>query len=373
MLDPACRRTWADISLHQIRDNFRALRALAGDDAEVAAVVKADAYGHGLLPVARTCAAAGATRFAVATLDEALALRRGGIAAGILILAPLLPDEAPEVVRANLTPAISSEEFFAAFAAAAGKAPFPARCFLALDTGMGREGMAEAQALRLLERAPAALRIHGLSTHLAGADEDDPAPTEAQLDVFAAALARLPLPPDAVASFANSPGMLRFGRTFGRRILLRPGLLLYGIEPWPGALDATPLRPALTWRARVTLVRNLPAGATVGYGRTAILSRPSRVATVAAGYGDGLSRRLSNAGQVLLQGVRCPMIGRVSMDQCQVDATDLPGVAIGDVATLIGEEGAERITAYEMAETAGTTCHEPTTALTRRVPRRYGL
>lgn len=356
-------RTWADISLAAIAANFRALSA---DDSEIMTVVKADGYGHGMVAVARACVAAGARHFGVATLDEGLALRQAGISQEIYALSPLLPDEAERAIRANVVPFVSSTNFFVAFAEAARNAPLPARAVLTVDTGMGREGMLLPEAISL-PKLPN-VELIGLSTHLASADEDDPEPTRSQLEAFDEALSILDPDGKLWISWANSPGMLKHR---DRKGIHRTGAALYGIEPYPGAFDGSTLKPVLEWKARVTLVREFPVGATIGYGRTATLSRPSRIATVAVGYGDGLHRGLSNTGEVLLAGKRCPMVGRVSMDQIQVDVTDIPEVTQGAAATLIGQDGSESITAADMAERAGTTCHAPTTMLTRRVKRQY--
>ena len=356
-------RLWAEVSLVRIVENVQTLREYFGDPG-VLAVVKANAYGHGLIPVARACVAGGIAAFGVATLEEALTLRGAGISATLHPLTPLLPDEAEEAVRADLVPFISSQAFFKAFALSARTAPLPARCYLTVDTGMGREGMTPSEARLLLESAESSVEILGISTHYAAADEPDLSPTEAQLAVFTSLIAQLGPRCDALTlSLSNSPGMLR---TRGRECR-RAGLLLYGIAPYEGALDGLALHPALALRARVTLVKSLPRGATVGYGRTHTLMRDSTIATVPAGYGDGWLRGLSNTGFVLIAGRRCPIVGRVSMDQCQVDITDVPAVAVGEIATLIGVG----ITAAEVAAWAQTTPHEPTTLLSARVPRYY--
>lgn len=357
-------RTWTEVSLSTIAANFQALQTATGG--EVMAVVKADAYGHGLIPVARACVAAGAEHFGVATLEEARELRRAGVSQEIYALAPLLPGEAKEVVRAGIIPFVSSPEFFEALTRAAQSAPLPAHAVLALDTGMGREGMTLEEALALTHTP--VVEIIGLSTHLSSADEDDLAPTHAQLAAFENFAHALDPEEKCWRSWANSPGMLR---NLPPDSLARTGAALYGIEPFPGALNGLSIRPALAWHARVILVRELPAGATVGYGRTATLSRPSQIATISVGYGDGLNRELGNAGEILVLGKRCKIIGRVSMDQCQVDITALSELPLGTVATLIGQGGDEEITAAQMAERAQTTCHAPTTMLTRRVERRY--
>lgn len=342
--------------MEAIAHNFRLLSARYGD---VAAVVKANAYGHGLVPVARACVAAGATRLCVATLEEGLSLRRAGISQTIYPLSALLPEEAEDCLRADLTPFISSTAFFSAFAQAAQAAPLPARCFLCLDTGMGREGLSIAELAQIRKSCPDRVELVGLSTHFSSADEPELDPTDAQVALFSEALESWP----GEMSLTNSPGMLRVS-TPGFH---RAGAILYGIEPYPGALEECRVVPAMTVKARLTLVKKLPQGATVGYGRTVTLLRDSVIATIPAGYGDGWLRRLGNRGFVAVRGQRCPIVGRVSMDQCQIDVTEVPGVEVGETVTLIGEG----IRAFEVSQWAETTAHEPTTLLNSRVPRYY--
>jgi alanine racemase len=301
-------------------------------------------------------------------------------------------------VRADVIPMVSSRAQWDALAAAAAGAPLPARAFLKVDTGMGRSGCLpdEATVLWNLAARPPRGNVHftGIATHFSSAEEPDPAPTEAQLHRFHAflrSLGRL----DAGGggddgrggrqglwlSWANSPAVFRFPAPpvpplpGVRGYLARAGLALYGVEPFPGAFaqDDGTVKPALSWHARVTLLRDLPAGATVGYGRTFTLARPSRIATLAVGYADGLSRRLSNRGHVLLGGgARCPIVGRISMDQCQVDVTDAPTpVQLGNVATLIGSVGAASQRVVDLAALLDTTPHEPLCAISHRVARRY--
>lgn len=386
--DTRTARTWAEVNLGRVAGNVRAIERLTGGDV-VMAVVKADAYGHGAVRIARTCAQAGVTHFGVAALDEAVVLRQAGIAGDIHLLSPFLPHEADALIRTDVIPMISSIGQWNAFARAAVPAPLPARCFLKVDTGMGRSGCSPDEARALWHKAMGAvtnLRVVGIATHLSSADEPDAAPSRIQTDAFSAFLRTLG-PLDRAGgdgrggqgvwlSWANSPAALRFGRDSPlppgtRGVLIRAGLLLYGIEPFRGALFGQDIEPILSWKARVTLLRALPAGATIGYNRTHTLARASRVATLAVGYGDGFPRRLSDRGHVLLHGRLCPLLGRVSMDQCQVDVTEVPGVALGDVATLLGTDGAASQTAFDLAEQIDTTPHEPTCALSQRVPRIY--
>lgn len=389
-------RTWATIDLEALKGNVRGLQRAAGPDGTVQAVVKADGYGHGAVPVALACAEAGVHHFAVATLDEARELRSvlpPGVA-DVYMLSPFLPDEAEWVVRLDVIPMLSTPEQWMALADAAQGFPFPARCFLMLDTGMGREGANSDEAHWCFQAAceAGAVRITGIATHLASADEPDADSfTCEQVEVLRTWIQewgteRLHGWDDGREeqqgiwlSLWNSPGILRRGilpelPNLGRGFLYRAGSVLYGVEPYPNAfVDLPELRPILSWQARITLVKELPAGATVGYGRTCTLHRPSRIATLAVGYADGFPRRLSNQGTVLLHGQRFPIVGRVSMDQCQIDVTDCRHpVRAGDIATLVGQDGNEHQTVLELATTIETTPHEPTCALSERVYRVYG-
>jgi alanine racemase len=392
--DARTARTWAEVDTGALETNAAALRRLAGSDGEAVAVVKADGYGHGAISVARAAARAGIGHFAVASVAEALELRQAGIRGEVYTLSSFLPEEADSLVRADVVPFVSSSEQAEALEAAAKNATLPARCFLVVDTGMGREGLLPDDARRLWTalRRSERLRVTGIITHFSRADEpgEGDAVTTDQAGRFFDFLRTIRSGEDELAStddgrggrgvwlsLANSPGTLRLSHPplppGARGYLMRGGLLLYGIEPYRGAFDGLPdLKPVLSWRARVTLVRDLPAGATVGYGQTHTLARPSRIATLPVGYADGLSRRLSNRGVILVRGRRYPIVGRVSMDQCQIDVTDAGGeVQVGDVAALIGTDGVETQTVLDYAEAVGTTPHEPTCALTRRVPRLY--
>jgi alanine racemase len=388
-------RTWAEIDLGRIGRNAQAIQEYLPDSAFALAVVKADAYGHGADRVARECLRAGIGHFGVASFAEADEVREAGVHPGsgdIYVLSPFLPDEAMSIVRADLIPMVSSAEQLEALLRVAHRAPRPARCFLKLDTGMGRSGGLSADIRSLWETVAAGpdrnLRITGIATHFSSADElneEGDAATEAQIQAFREFVEGIDSLASATGggiwlSLANSPGALRFPhidlpKQGIRGVLVRTGLLLYGIEPYRNAFVAEGLpnlEPVLTWKARISLIRELPEGATVGYSRTHTLARPSRIATIAAGYADGLQRRLSNSGTVIFQGRQFPIVGRVSMDQCQIDITDASDpVRLGDVVTILGGEGDERQTALDIAEAIETTPHEPTCAITKRVPRHY--
>ena len=362
-------RCWAEIDLGAIRHNAAAARAAVGPGVGILAVVKADAYGHGLAPVARALADTGEVAvFGVANVIEAEHLRDALPDAAVTVLSPALPGERAAVVRMGLVPWVSSRaeaEDYARQAEEQGRVPFGVE--IKVDTGMGRVGVLppDLPALRAaVERLPA-LRLAGVVTHLPSADEDAAFTTD-QLARFASLATHLP--PGAHQQAQNSAGLLGFAH--GACNLVRPGLMLYGSSPLPEF--QTRLRPALTLKTRVTLVRDLPAGWGVSYGRTFVTPRPMRVGTLAAGYADGYQRHLSNAGaEVLVRGRRCALLGRVTMDQVMIDLDGLPEVGPGEEVVLLGRQGDEEILAAELAQKAGTIPWEIFTGLTARVGRYY--
>ncbi len=364
-------RSWAEISGPALLHNIKLLRRRFGP-ARLMAVVKADAYGHGMGLVAPLCAEAGVTDFGVATVEEGVTLRGLLPHAAIYVIALTLPEDAEALVAHRLVPFVSSLAIGRALATAARAQGVVAEAHLEVDTGIGRAGTSVAEARGMLAELDglAGLRVTGLVTHFASADED-PDDAQAQHGLFASLLAELgPRADTLLVHAANSPATLTMPAA--RHQLLRPGLLLYGIEPMPGMFRDfdLPLWPVLALKARVLLCRGLPGGATVSYGRTYTVPPDGGVyATLGIGYGDGYPRRLSNVGHVLLHGRRAPIRGRVCMDQVVVDVTDIPQAREGDVATLIGADDAEEITAGGLAALVGTTPHEVTTCLTGRILR----
>ena len=369
-------RVWAEIDPSALAHNIALLRSRFGP-ARVMAVAKADAYGHGTALVAPLCAASGLTDFGVATAAEGAALRPLlPPDAVVYLLGPALPSEAPAIVFHRLTPLVSSLEIGQALSAAARDQNAAAEVHLDVDTGIGRAGVQVADApalLAALDDLPH-VKVTGAATHFAAAD-DSPADAHAQHELFLRFLETLgPRSSAFLIHAANSPAALT-PLPAVRHTLFRPGLLLYGIEPTPDAFafSLLPLRPVLSLRTRVTLCRTLPAGATISYGRTyTVPPGGGTYATLGVGYGDGYPRGLSNRGWVLLHGQRAPICGRVCMDQIVVDVSSIPGVRAGDIATLIGTDGPEMLTAGEMAALVQTTPHEITTRLTARVPRLLG-
>ena len=366
-------RLWAEIDGAALAANIALLRRRFGP-ARVMAVVKANAYGHDASLIAPLCAGAGLTDFGVATPAEGAALRPLlPPDVNIFLLGPAYPAEAAAIVEAGLTPLLSSLALAEALSEAALLSGRILDVHLDLDTGIGRAGVLLPDAfatLQALDKLPG-LRVTGLATHFASADED-PADAHAQHTLFQEFLAALgPRADTLLVHAANSPAALNLPVTV-RHTLLRPGLLLYGIEPEPGQFvrDVLPLRPVLSLKTRVTLCRALPEGATISYGRTYTVPPGGGLyATLGVGYGDGWPRRFSGSGYALLHGHRAPIRGRVCMDQTVVDVSHIPGVQIGDTATLIGEDGAETITAGDLAAALQTTPHEITTGLTARAVR----
>ena len=367
---PAPHRTWVEIDLAALRHNAGVARRLAGPDGGVMAVVKADAYGLGTRWIAPALATAGIDAFAVSTLTEACELHSLGITAPVYLLSPATPAEQSAVVATQhgaaspIIPAVASEEDAIQYAAIAAATGTTVAVHVVIDTGMGRIGILENEALATVLRIAAlpGLVIDSIGSHLPSADEDEIF-TAAQLTRYHAllkALATAGVRP-ARHHIANSAGTLQLRRH--NRELVRTGLMLCGISPIPESREQ--LQPVVTWYARVVSVRTLPAGHGISYGRTFVTPHPIRVATLAVGYADGYPRHLSGQGAwVQLGNQRCPVLGRITMDQIMVEApaTTQPG----DAATLMGGHGPD---ATELATRAGTIPYEIICGLGRRVVR----
>ncbi len=363
--------TWAEVDLDALAHNVRQVKAFVGDQVEVIAVVKADAYGHGMVPVARTALQAGATRLAVHRVQEGIVLRRAGIEAPILILGYAPLDAAPLVVQYRLTPTVLTQTFVDVLNSLA-PAGFPVH--VKVDTGMGRFGLLPHEVVEFLtyvRRACPNLKVEGLYTHFATADEADTAYLRRQWETFQAVMARVPDAGVDIPFKHACNSAATFALPEAHLNAVRPGIALYGMRPSLEWEAPVPLRPVLSLKSRVARVRILPPGSSIGYGRTYITPRAQRVALVPVGYGDGYVRALSNKGYVLIRGKRARILGRVSMDQIVVDVDAIPEVAMEDEVVLIGTQGRECITAEEVAAWAGTINYEVTTLLQPRVARFY--
>jgi len=365
--------TWAEIDLDAIAANVQAFQRHVGAGVEVIAVVKANAYGHGAVAVARAALQAGATRLAVHRAIEGVELRRAGIQAPILIMGYTPADGADLVARWQLTPSAITAEFLQALSARAVALGVNVPVHIKLDSGMSRYGLMPDELLPFLQANAAlpGLVFEGLFTHFATADWNDQTYVRQQLQVFSQSLqaarrAGFALP---LAHAANSAGTMRMPEAHFNAV--RPGISMYGMEPsdeWPPVFE---LRPALTLKSKVSRVRQLPAGAGICYGRTFVTPHPMTVALVPVGYGDGYHRILSNKSCVLIGGQRAPILGRVCMDQFVVDVSHIPGVQQDDEVVLVGRQGAAYLSAEEVARLAQTINYEVTTSLLGRVARAY--
>jgi alanine racemase len=370
------RRCWAEIDLAALERNLKLIRASLPPSSKYVAVIKADAYGHGLPQVATRLMHAGADLFAVANLAEALTLRELSRDWPVLLLGPVLPEEDHYLPAHDLAATVSSAAEVARFDLAARTAGKPVSVHLKIDTGMGRLGVWHEEAAELHARILAArhLRLAGIFTHFSSADED-PAFTAEQRRRFLAVLARLPGrdAPGLLIHADNSAGLETIpgeGTPFNA---VRVGLLQFGILPHPHSLlSRVSTEPVFSFHTRVGLVKTLPAGTGISYGHTHRLRRPSTVAILTAGYGDGFPRAASNRAEVLLHGTRCPVLGRITMDQTIVDVTDLSlPVQPGDHAVLVGRQPPGHITLAEFSAWAGTIPWETLCSITKRVPRLY--
>ena len=366
----AIRSTVADIDLDAIASNVEAIRTRA--TADVIAVVKADAYGHGAQAVAETCFEAGAVMVAVAEVEEGLALREGGVNGPILVfLGATDSSEVAHAVAQDLVMVVWDVDRARAISEAASVLHRTARVHFKVDTGLTRLGAPMKEAA-MRYRAIASLphiEIDGIFTHFATADEPDTSYDRAQLDRFREVLSAVGDRPRLVHA-AASAGVAAFGPLDGMNAV-RTGLSVYGLHAAPHLAGALALRPALSWRSRVHRMASVPAGTGVSYGHEYRLPRDGRIATVPVGYGDGLPRIAGKRGAVLLRGRRVGFAGRICMDLAMLDVTDIPDAREGDEIVLIGAQAGAQQTAEDLAEACDTISYEVITAIRLRVPRRY--
>lgn len=349
------KRAWVEVDLQAVADNVGFLRREV-HPARIMAVVKSDAYGYGLAPVARAALAGGATWLAVADVDEGIALRRAGIAAPTLVLGRTTAARAPEVVAHDLSQAVDDLRLSHTLAAAARELGKKARVHVEVDTGMGLSGIAPQRAPRLVEQLLSlpGLEVEGVFTHFATAGERDLGFARTQAALFHRCL-------EGLADLGFTPPLrhaCNSAATFtvpeARLDMVRVGAALYGI--WSAQAAPPPragLLPAIAVKSRIETVRELPAGASVGYDRAAVLTRPSRVAVVPFGYGDGLPRAYSHRGYALVRGRRCQVLGLVSMNRCALDVSELPRAEPGDEVVFVGSQGGDTIRVEEVARHLG--------------------
>jgi alanine racemase len=354
-------RCWAEIDRSALRHNAKVVRERIGS-AEMLAVVKANAYGHGLMGVAEALAD-DAQLFGVANLEEALALRES-LTHPIMILGPAIPDEQSTIVERSFIPTVSTFEEAEAFARVG-----PTSINFKVDTGMGRMGAVENEAVEIFKRVAALPKIdtHSISTHMPVSDVDADY-TRDELVRFRKIVEQLraAVPGNYKAHVLQSAGTLAFNDTPYE--IVRAGIMLYGISPIPEFQHL--LKPAMTWKTRIGLIRDMPKGSSISYGRTFITPRAMRVATLTCGYADGYPRHLSNRdADVLVRGKRCPLLGRVTMDLIVIDVSHIEDVDVGEEVVLMGRQGNEDVCCTELGEKAGTITWEITTRIGARVRR----
>ncbi|MCL2194552.1 MAG: alanine racemase [Oscillospiraceae bacterium] len=367
-------RTWIEVNLDHIAHNVAAMRARMQGDTKLLLSLKANAYGHGAVELARflqdKC-----DYFGLACVDEAVELRRAGIATPMLLLGYTASAQYAEAIADDLTLTIYTLEQAQELSRAAQALGKTATVHIAVDTGMSRLGFADnAQSLEDVAQITTLPNLHveGLFTHFACADDVDKAETThtqyRRFDAVAATLAQIP-----IKHACNSAALIDFDQHYN---MVRAGIALYGLYPTVHGLhpsdevdkSALPLRPAMAWKTRVSHVKTVPAGTGVSYGHTFVTTRETRVATLPVGYADGYPRALSNTGHVMIAGQPAPILGRVCMDQCMVDVTDIPGVTAGDEVVLVGEG----ITMEQLADWCGTINYEACCRVSARVQRLYG-
>ena len=364
---PDSRGTCVRVDLHAIAHNVRAIRRELGEQVQLMAVVKANAYGHGLIPVAQTALQNGASCLAVAMPEEGRRLREAGVQAPILVLGNVTAAGAEISVREGLIQTVFDPAGVRCLQNACARQNQPVQVHLKLDTGMGRIGARDADevraALAALADAPL-VRLTGAFTHFADADNPDDSFSREQFARFMRLTEMLPA--GLTLHAAASDASLRF--PWARLNMVREGIAIYGC---PTADYGLHLRPAMQLETRVSYVKAVAPGDTVGYGRAFLADRPLRVATLPVGYGDGYTRACSGRASVLLHGQLCPVLGRVCMDQMMVDVSHVPDVAAGDTAVLMGSQQGASITPQQLAEWAGTICYEIMLSPHARVPVIY--
>ncbi len=363
-------RAWAEIDLDAVTHNLSVIRQHAGPGTRVMLVVKADAYGHGAVPIAHHAVRCGVAGFGVGSSQEALELRRAGIGLPILVLGTIIDDEADECLRNNVHVALHSTARRGMLQELAARMGLRAKVHVNIDTGMGRLGVLPAIALDLLREVKASpnLDLAGIMTHISSPVGAMAASTTDQQRLFEDVLrnARAEGLGGGWTHMANSAALFTALRP--RYDTVRPGISAYGILPHD-LHGADELRPVLTLRTQVVFLKDIPAGYAVGYGSTWRAERQTRIATLPVGYNDGMSWRLGNRGEVLVRGVRAPIVGRVSMDYATVDVGHIRGVEVGDVVTLIGNDGTQTISVEEVAAKADTIAYEITCSVGKRVVR----
>lgn len=363
---------WVEIDLSSLRRNFRIVRQRTIPDTPVISIIKANAYGHGVIPVARVLVEEGSSILGVANVNEARELRMAGISGRVMVMGRTIEAELEKAVRWNVELTIPYTGLAKKLSAIAARLGHPMEVHLKVDTGMSRLGIPWQHALQeaSIVRDLPSLELVGIYTHFANADLADTKTTTIQIQRFEEVRSSLRKSgfPENLYHLANSAAVLTSRSPEGTGV--RPGIMLYGAAPSLETATAE-LSPILAWKCRVIQVKDVPPGTGISYGHDFITSRESRIATIAVGYADGYPRSLTNCGQVLLGGMRVPVVGRVTMDMTMVDITGMNGILPGDEAVLIGKQGDVSVTADEIADLCHTINYEIFCGISSRVPRFY--
>lgn len=375
-MDYKFTRTWAEIDLDKIAHNVQQVRRLVGKRTEIMAVVKADAYGHGVLETVKTMIDNGASRIAVSMLDEAIQLRQIGIEIPILVLSHTNPKRVDELIHHNITQTVYSHDIAKALSAEAVRQGTKVKVHIKIDTGMTRVGFTPGYSavkdVVEIHKLPGII-VEGIFTHFATADENDRSYTRHQAELFDIIINELNrigiLIP--IRHVSNSAGIINYPELSME--LVRPGIMLYGVYPGP-EIDRTiiSLKPAMTLKTSIAMIKTVEPNTSISYGRKFTTRRDTLIATIPVGYADGYSRLLSGKGRVLVNGQFAPVVGSICMDQCMVDITDIrEEVKVGDEVVLLGRQGDNEITADELADLIGTLSYEILCIIGKRVPRVY--
>ncbi|KUO72688.1 MAG: alanine racemase [Desulfosporosinus sp. BRH_c37] len=364
------RQVWAEVNLQTLKDNYFKLQAYT--QSQIMPIVKADAYGHGVIPVVETLMACGAERFGVALLEEALEIKAVFPELTVMVIGATELKNSDTLVKEEIIPTIFQLPQAQALSAAAAKQNRTARLHLKIDTGMSRIGFRETDFKDILKIAALPnLFVEGIFTHFATSDQRDLSFAREQLKRFQGLCDKLKqvglsIP---IRHAANSAAIIQFPESHFE--LVRLGISLYGLTPSSQVGGNVGLEPVMSWKTKISHVKGIETGVSVSYGRTFQAAYPTRVATIPVGYADGLRRALSNQGEMLIHGRRSTIIGRICMDQTMLEVTKISEVHVGDVVTILGKDGYDQITATEMAEWIGTISYEVVCGISKRVPRLY--
>ncbi len=367
------RPTWAEVDLGALRYNLNQVQKLVGRDVKMMVIVKGNAYGHGILEVSKTLDTSGADYFGVATIDEALLLRKSRIKRPILILGSVFPHEVDTALKNNITLTLANNEILKTINKRAKAQGIIAKVHVKIDTGMGRIGFWHQDKAHLFVDKAASSKfidVEGIYTHFAAAARDR-VYTTYQIESFEKLIGRLlnmgiDIP---YRHAANSIATVNFKRTHLN--LVRPGLIIYGMYPKKGFQRFISLKPVLSLKTKIAYLKKVPPGRSISYGRTYVTQNHTKIATIPIGYADGYGRILSNKAEVLIKGKKAPVIGKVTMDQTMVNVGHIKDVEVGDEVVLIGRQGQNEITAENLARLAGTIPYEIVCSITDRVPRSY--